>query len=240
MSPPYAVVFLAMAAVCGLLACVTGGLVGKVLFADAGLSCLLVGVAYAGAGPRLLAKRPDGTIPVWSWLLHWPYLLLSRLCFEVARRCSREPPWHEIVPGLYLGRRLTRREAAAAVTSLGLRGALDLTCEFAEPRAMRNATSYRLLATLDNTSPTLEQVRAGVDWIRRHLAEGSVYVHCAVGHGRSASVVAAHLLAAGCARSAEDALSLIQARRGLARLNRLQMCTLRQYAAEVAKRGAGA
>jgi hypothetical protein len=240
MSVPYAVVFLAMAAACGLLACVSGSLAGRVLLANAGLSLLLVGIAYAGAGPRLLAKRPDGTIPVWSRLLHWPYLLLSRLCFEVARRCTREPPWHEIVPGLYLGRRLTRREGAAAVASLGLRGVLDLTCEFAEPRAMRRAVSYRLLATLDNTSPTLEQLRAGVDWTRRHLPEGSVYVHCAVGHGRSATIVAACLLAAGHAATAERALSLIQARRPLVRPNHLQLRTLRQYAAEIAGGPAGA
>jgi protein-tyrosine phosphatase len=165
--------------------------------------------------------------------------MLFRACFEAGRLLRGNPPWHEIVPGLYLGRRLTRREAADAVLRLHIHAVLDLTSALAEPPAMRSAGAYRLLPVLDNTSPTLAELRDAAAWIARHLAAGSVYVHCAAGHGRAAAVVAAYLLSAGRAANAEDALALIRSRRPGVRLLPRQARTLRQFAVEAIRAGGG-
>lgn len=62
------------------------------------------------------------------------------------------------------------------------------------------------------------------------LAERSagrpVYIHCAHGHGRSATLMAAAFLAQGLARDAAEAVALMRSERPLVRLNRRQLAAL--------------
>ncbi len=52
------------------------------------------------------------------------------------------------------------------------------------------------LPTIDFTTPTLENVERGVEFIRQHAESGgTVYVHCKAGRARSATVVACWLIA---------------------------------------------
>jgi hypothetical protein len=60
-------------------------------------------------------------------------------------------------------------------------------------------------------APNTQQIQRGVDWAQEQLAAGqSVYIHCAHGHGRSATVLAALLIATGRAHSAEEAVELMR------------------------------
>lgn len=104
---------------------------------------------------------------------------------------------------------LTAREAQL----LAIPAVVDLVCEFPEPRVLRESPGYRLLPVLDGTSPTLQQLREGSQYIEESLARGGVYIHCAVGHGRGATMVAAHLLLAGHARTVEQAVAMIRQKR---------------------------
>jgi hypothetical protein len=231
MSLSYALIFATFAAASLLAAWQLHAPAGQVVLGWVGLSWLLVAAAYAGLGPRMLLKRRTGALPPLSWLPYGPFLLLSACLLRVRRLTMREAAYHQVVPGLYLGRRLTQDEAARA-EELGPAAVLDMTAEFTEPLALRARPAYRLLATLDNTPPTVEQLQAGVEWIDRHIDAGGVYVHCAVGHGRSAVVAAAYLLWAGRAGSVEESLAMVRSARPGAKPQAKQVRVLRRFAAQ--------
>ncbi len=54
------------------------------------------------------------------------------------------------------------------------------------------------LPTVDFTQPSIEHVRAGVEFIHRNIAAGrKVYVHCKAGRARSATIVMCYLISKG-------------------------------------------
>lgn len=221
--------FLAFLAMAGLL--LYGGtqvsqLWLAILLHYAAVSSLAVGLVYLFSRPTWLLKRLPGSRHRLGWLLFGPFFAANGLTFHLHRLTSRQPHSHEIVPGLFLGRRMTAREAAdrqpppAAV--------VDLACEFAEVPAFRQCPGYLCLPALDGTTPSAQQLRTGVSHISRHLASGPVYVHCALGHGRSATLIAAFLLLTKRAETVEDAVAMIRKKRPRIGLKASQVETLRQ------------
>jgi protein-tyrosine phosphatase len=62
-----------------------------------------------------------------------------------------------------------------------------------------------------HAAPNAAQIQHGVEWTIRELDEGrSCYIHCAHGHGRSATVLGAVLMALGKARTAEEAVAVMR------------------------------
>lgn len=150
----------------------------------------LVGLAYARRTAGVFGKFPDGRLSWMNSLVLAPYHLLSHLASFLA---SNATAYHEVSPRLYLGRRLGERAARRAIAELQLTAVLDLTAEFQEPLALRRL-HYLNIPLLDKTAPTPDQLEAGVAFLREHHGQGrSVYVHCALGHGRSATFVLAYL-----------------------------------------------
>lgn len=185
-------------------------------------SFALLAAAYAGAGPGLLGKRADGGRSPLGWLLFAPYLLLIELSFGLYRLLSREPAYAQVAPNLSFGRRLSAREARAA----GWAGVLDLAGEF--PAAWV-PERYRSLPVLDAAAPTEAELRAAVVWVAAAVESGPVYVHCALGHGRSACVVIAYLLSAGAVATAEEGVRRLRALRPAVRLHPPQRRVLRRF-----------
>jgi len=184
----------------------------SLLFLYPDVSFLMMAVAYGGGGPKLLGKRPDGGRRWMFRLLLAPYLLLTRFNFLLYKSFGRHPAVCEIVPNLFLGRRLSAKEAGQFTGAV----VLDLAAEFSETRPLRKPDLYLSLPVLDATAPTVEQLNTAVVWITERLSHGPVFVHCALGHGRSASVVIAYLLHSGRVTSVRDGLRLIrQLRRGV-------------------------
>jgi protein-tyrosine phosphatase len=175
-----------------------------------GVSYLLLSLIYFFNWPGLLGKSSRGGRWVWAWPLFWPYFLLSEVAYALARSSGRIVPHSEIAPGLYLGRRLNAEEAEAFVRLTGIRGVVDLAAEFSAVPIFREA-DYLSIPVLDATTPTADQVDRAVAWVERARAKGPVYVHCALGQSRSATVVAAYLVAAGLAKNANDAIKMIRA-----------------------------
>lgn len=198
---------------------------GRVVAGWFSAALLAVGVAYWVVGPRLFLKRPGGTMHPAAWVGLWPFHLLNGLLFHGYHGLCRRPPYHQILTGLYLGRRLYAREARA----LGVGAVLDLTCELPENRVMRAGGRYLCLPVLDNTEPTPEQLRRAVDWLAENLAAGSVYVHCAAGYGRSATVLVAYLLSTGVVGSVDEGIAYLRAKRPGVRLNRSQRRVLEPF-----------
>jgi hypothetical protein len=192
------------------------------------ISLLVVGMAYLWQGPCVFLKTRQGSLHPASFLWLWPFYLLNELIFNSYRRLSGEPAYAEVLPGLYLGRRLWRRE----IRALGRCDVLDLTCEMSENRSMRKSGRYLCLPVLDNGCPTLEQLCEGVAWLTERLPRGPVYVHCAAGHGRSATMVIAYLLSQYVVGSVEEGIAFLKARRPGVRLNTCQRAILEAFRLE--------
>jgi len=173
------------------------------LWPAAGLG--MVAAAYFGRGPAVFRKT-GGRLPLSTRFVLAPVLIGQYVSWVYYRRQCR--PWDEVGPGLWIGRRLSDPEAAAAVRG-GVTAVLDLTAEFSDARPFLE-TSYRWLPILDLTAPTPEHLREAVAFIAEQSPKGTVYVHCKIGYSRSAAVVGAHLLATGRATTAEEAVQLLR------------------------------
>lgn len=204
----YAFVFALLGSACGFVGLTavepTGGC--SLVFIHPAVSFLLLALAYAGTGSAILGKRADGGRVWWARVVFAPYLLLTRFSFGLYKLFGRHAPWCEVVPNLFLGRRLTVTEANRFDTA----AVLDLAAEFSETRSLRSPDHYLSVPVLDATPPTVEQLTTAVRWIADQLAHRPVFVHCALGHGRSASVVIAYLLHAGQVTTIRDGLRRVR------------------------------
>ena len=182
------------------------------------LSFALVAVAYFGAGVVIFGKRPNGTISTSRLILLAPFLVYLTLVWHAIGCFSREPAFDQLADTVFIGRRLLSRERPSHFDHI-----VDLTCEFNEPLALR-ASSYISFPTLDGHFPAaetlLERVRRVAD------LDGTVYIHCAQGHGRTATFAIALLLQQGISTSVDNAVSYVLERRPHARLVRSQYVML--------------
>jgi protein-tyrosine phosphatase len=181
----------------------------------AGVSCLVVASAYGGLGAGALGKRPNGSLAWWAIVLLLPYFVLTTLLWHTVRLMECQQCCHEVAPGWWLGRRPLGNDLPPH-TSL----VVDLTSEFAECHAVLHGREYISAPALDHSVPAeecLEQIATAVD-----QASGSVYFHCAQGHGRSAMVVAALLVRRGDVADGDAAIRLLQTIRPGVRLTSSQ------------------
>ena len=187
-----------------------------------GLSFCSVALAYVRQKPRVFGKQLDGTLAWGPCVLLLPYLLLTWLLWYCQTLFSHEAVCNEVAPGLWLGRRVSVEELPPDITLV-----IDLTSEFGEPHALRTGREYLCLPTLDNAAPDPEAFR---DAVRRAAAwDGAVYVHCALGHGRSALVTAAILVARGFAAGLAEAFARVKSARLGVNLNRSQWAFLKKW-----------
>lgn len=169
------------------------------------MSLALVCGGYCGLGPGIFAKSA-GHPSLSARLALWPVLVGQHLSLRhYARRCR---PWDKLTENLWIGRKLTDREAADAV-SRGVSAVVDLTGEFSEADPFL-AIPHLSIQVLDLTAPTPQQCRQAVDFIRQHAAAGIVYIHCKIGYSRTAAVAAAYLLDAGLADDAQQAMQRLR------------------------------
>jgi protein-tyrosine phosphatase/membrane-associated phospholipid phosphatase len=162
-------------------------------------------IAYFGAGPGIFRKR-EGRLPWTAWWAQGPVLLgheVSRLHYR--RQCRA---WNELTPQIWIGRVLSRGEAAAAVRE-GVTAVLDLTAEFSEAAPFR-AVNYRNVPVLDLTAPTFAQLEEMAAFLEEESGKGIVYVHCKIGYSRTAAAAAAFLLRTGKVRTVSEAVQLLR------------------------------
>lgn len=207
----YAIVFATLAMLVAAVAVLNGGL--WLLLIWPAFSLGIVSLAYAGLGPGAFGKRSNGTLCPWAIAALVPWLALTWLVWNLLRLTSSEPPWAEIVHNLFAGRRVLGGEMPD-----GIELVVDLTAEFAEPSAVRQNRKYLAHPILDAGIPfDPTRFREAVSEVARF--EGRIYVHCAMGHGRTGTFVAALLVARGLASDPTAALRLIREKRPGAKLN---------------------
>jgi hypothetical protein len=176
------------------------------------LSFLLVSLAYLGLGPSMLAKRPDGSLPARTYLLLGPYLLLSWLGWIGLKLSQGNSPWNEVAPGIFVSRRLAEHELPPDTSVI-----VDMTCELTTLHPNRNNRRYLCVPTLDATAPEAAATMELLASLREE--RGRILIHCAAGHGRSATIAAALLMVRGLAVGVDEAESFLQKSRRKIKLN---------------------
>jgi predicted protein tyrosine phosphatase len=196
---------------CYLLAALVAIAIGAVLWPWGvlllwpALAMGIVASAYFGIGPGIYRKTA-GRLPLSTQCVLGPVLFGQWLSLRYYQRQCR--PWDEVLPGVWIGRKLRHREASEAVR-LGVTDVLDLTAEFSEAKPFL-AKNYLNVPVLDLTAPSQEQLHQMAAFVAERSARGIVYIHCKIGYSRSAAAVAAFLLTTNRAATAEEAVAALR------------------------------
>ena len=168
-------------------------------------SLAITATAYWGGGPAIYRKE-NGRLPLSTRVLLAPCLFGQWLSLLHYRRQGNA--WGEAVPRVWIGAKLTEREAQKA-RQQGVTAALDLTCEFSENKTFLGLI-YRNMPILDLTELNAPQLREAADFISQQSTSGVVYVHCKAGYSRSAAAVGAFLLASNRAKTVDECFALMR------------------------------
>ncbi len=223
----YGVIFVAIAAGLVWRAASLGG--WRLVLLWPAVAFGIMGVAYLLLRPELVGKRADGGRRLLQTLLIYPYFALVNVAWTMLRWVRKTNDWDEVWPGVIVGRRLLAHERIDAVDSV-----VDLTCEFREPAPIVAAGTYVAAPTLDQTPPRSERLLELVD----HCLSwpGTVYIHCAEGHGRAGTLAVCLAIAKGEADTVEDAQAFVRARRRGTRLTRRQKQRVREVLPQLLSR----
>ena len=197
-----------------------------VLLALPGASVLLVGIAYVKRSPGVFGKRADGHLSPWHKIIHWPYLLVAWGLWQLKSRLQGERPYDEVAPGIFVGRRPRGPDDVPP----DVETVVDLTSEFSRADALRDVPRYLCLPTLDTAAPDAAQLKRLID----ELLDPRVplFIHCAMGHGRSATVAGALMLRRGITKDVDSTVAAMQAQRPRVHLHREQREALLPYCAD--------
>ncbi len=185
-----------------------------------GASFLWAGIAYIRGIHTAFAKRPDGAIPWWSWILHLPFFCYTNLVWEAMRWFNPAPAWNRVNDHLVIGRRLVGSELFSNFDNY-----VDLTAEFQDPDEARRMPGFLCFPILDAGAPGAAALK---QWVER-LRPGRTYIHCAQGYGRTGLFATVYLLHTGAARTAGEALALLTDARPGVHLNTRQRRCIVEY-----------
>jgi len=179
----------------------------------------MISAGYLALGPRVYGKSNSGRLSVINRVLLLPFLLYLWSAWYLLRLVKHENACDQVTDRLIIGRRLLSRELPESVDHI-----VDLTSEFDEPGRLRNC-EYHSFQILDGFVLTKDQLQ---HWANKVAAmQGTVYIHCAEGHGRTGLVAAAVLIETRQCSSIEEAIVLLSTCRPLVRLGTRQMSLLK-------------
>jgi hypothetical protein len=61
-----------------------------------GADFLALGIAHARGFHRILGKRPDGSLPLWSWLVFLLLRLYTNVVWQILRLLCRKPSHNQV------------------------------------------------------------------------------------------------------------------------------------------------
>ena len=179
------------------------------------LSIVLCALSYICLGPRVFQKNDSGEIPLFPRLVHLPWLWEYKIIVAIDRWQGSDGV-NEISPGLWLGRRLQHSEIPE-----GIKLVVDLTAEFPKIAGLSDDVDYLCLPTLDGYAPEAEAFKVLLDKVNAH--PGPILIHCARGHGRSATLMAALLISRELVQDLGEAYNLMKSKRDGIHLHKGQL-----------------
>lgn len=184
----------------------------------------------AGGGWQGESRKASGGVRLLASLILYPTLAWNLL---LNRLCPRRRWWDWVDETVLLGA-LPLKADVARLKGAGIGAVLNTCREWRGPVEEYRAAGIEelYLPLTDFTPPSLDEIRAGVAFIRQQAAAGKkVYVHCKAGRGRSATLVLCYLVTKGLTPEQAQAV-LLQKRphvnRGLA-----ERAAVKEFAAEV-------
>ena len=160
------------------------------------MSLALVASAYA-SGRRDFLKQTESGLPACSWLLFGPWLLAMWL--NVRLRRDRLGQAVELAPGLWLGPQPAVHGLPVALQAVSGLTLISLCAEL--PWRLGGGSHGVVIAALDLVVPDEAVTAQALAAIASAMRDGPVYLHCALGYGRSAQVAAAWLQRTGMSRN---------------------------------------
>ncbi len=195
------------------------------------LAALYFAIGYLTHFGALLLKSRKGKLPVIIKLFLLPVLLGVTIYNLIYRMNDQAPPFQNISEGLWLSRRLVFSDNETLKDS-GINAILDVTAEFdaIEIGSLQGEVEYFNIPVMDHNSPSMSQLNKAVLWIKKQRDEGrEVLIHCALGQGRSVTVLLAYLATVDLNKSLKEHLNFIKAIRKTANPNKKQLRKLRQF-----------
>ncbi len=151
----------------------------------------------------------------------------------------RQDWFTQVTPSIWLGGAPSERRDHQAVLTLGIRAVVDMRAERDAPARFyrQHDIPFRQYRVPDTMVPGPDILDDAVDWVGARIDEGrTVLIHCAKGRGRSATVLAAYLMARE-GRSFDEVEALLRARRPLVKLQDRHREVLEAWIAARAARG---
>jgi len=163
------------------------------------LSAIQAGNYYAwvaGGHPAGWLRHSGNPFAALVLLLLWPYAQVARILNASATAVMREDPCNVVAPGLVIGSAPVSGHRKA-LEEAGVDAVCNVCFEFPGllgPMGGREIP-FHYQPFLDAVAPPLTSLRAAVEWVMEQRGAGrTVLVHCAQGHGRSATVCAGVLV----------------------------------------------
>lgn len=160
-----------------------------------------------------------------------PYLALGAFTLYVGRWFDSEGLLNPVAQGIYIGR-LPFPAERGQLRDAGVQSVLNLCWEFRRDLGIDREPGLEIaqVSILDGAAPTDEQFQTAVQIVAEWRAAGRcVLIHCAQGHGRTATITAAVMVQLGLAPGVEEALSEVRAARPFAYPSREQKAALIRY-----------
>ena len=219
------------AAILGFFTVMVSNVVLEILLFWTALGAVWFGLGYLTGRGELLFKSPKGRLPIVIRALLFPILVGVTLYNYFARKADQSPAFQEIREGVWLGRRLLLSDLNT-FSELGIKSVLDVTAEFDALSEIHliEGMHYLNIPVMDHDTMQLAQLKRAVSWMHeQRRANRAVLVHCALGQGRSVTVLLAFLKTLSPEKSYEELLDEVKHIRITAQPNRRQMASLLKF-----------
>lgn len=135
--------------------------------------------------------------------------------------------FHYIIDGLYIGtNQCCQTHFAEHLIKEGV--SVDISLEEEQIDAPFGVEFYVWIPVKDHMSPAPDQLEFGVSVLEKLVSMGKkVYVHCANGHGRAPTLVAAYLVKNG--KTPKEAEAFVKTKRPSVHLEEVQREALRNF-----------